>query len=207
MNEHDEMPIDGRDPQPADQPEPLAEPLVPWAPDPDLPPERVRDILARRAEELARPLPQKESGTVRDLLVFLLNGERYGIEVTQVREIYPYQPLTAVPRTPDFVLGLFSARGRLISVLDLRQLLGLAAQEPAPDSKLIVAATENMKAAFLVDQVEDVLPVYDKEIVPALSAPAFQSAPFIHGVAPGLLAVLDLKTLFNQPELLVREEL
>lgn len=207
MNERDEMPDNGHDAQPVEQQEPFMETLVPLAPDLDMAPEQMRQILDRRADELARPLAQEEPGTVRNLLVFLLNGERYGIEVTQVREIHPYQPLTAVPRTPDYVLGLFSARGRLISVVDLRQLLGLPTGDPAPDGKLIVAATETLKAAFLVDQVEDVLPVYDKEIVPALSAPAFQSAPFIHGVAPGLLAVLDLKTLFNQPDLLIREEL
>ncbi len=110
-----------------------------------LSPEQLAEIWARRAYALAKEPPAEATGQTVDLLVFWLGQERYGIEVTNVREIYPLEQLTPVPRTPDFVAGVFSARGRILSVIDLRAFFGLpapakngAGQKGMDQSKIIV---------------------------------------------------------------------
>ena len=54
--------------------------------------------------------------------------------------------------------------------------------------------------------VEDVLMLFDVEIEAPLTAVSEDIAPFIHGVAPGLRAILDLNALFRHKQLVVYEE-
>lgn len=174
--------------------------------DPDYSPVQVTAILARRAQELAKPLAEEAHGRLLHLLAFQLGRERYAIDVVHVLEIYPPQPITAVPRTPDFVVGIFSARGRFLSVIDLRTVLGLPGPSRPTTCQIVVAQAAGIEVGFLADRVEDVMLVFDVEIEPPLTAVADNITPFIRGVAPGLLAVLDLNTLFRHKQLIVYEE-
>ena len=46
-----------------------------------------------------------EQGNERQLVVFDLSGETYGVNIETVREIVRMQAVTYVPDTPDFVGG------------------------------------------------------------------------------------------------------
>ena len=176
-------------------------------------PAELEEIWARRAYNLAEPPPAEATGQTLDLLVFRLSGERYGLEVAHVREIYPLEQLTRVPRTPNFVVGIFSARGRLISVIDLRLFLGLPA---APDNgrkggtneaKIIVVATDDLEVGLLADDVSEVLTVFKDELEPALSSQMGNRTESTLGIAPGMLVALNLKGLLSDKRLIVSEEL
>jgi len=81
--------------------------------------------LERRARELAR-VPEKQApvGEVLDVVIASVAGERYAIEAVRVLEVLKAGPLTPVPGTPAFVLGVANRRGRILPVLDLAPLLG-----------------------------------------------------------------------------------
>ena len=51
-------------------------------------------VWAKRAYQLAQAPPTPLTGQTLDLLVFWLGRERYGLEVSNVREIFPVQQLT-----------------------------------------------------------------------------------------------------------------
>ncbi|MCL4262358.1 MAG: chemotaxis protein CheW [Anaerolineae bacterium] len=181
---------------------------VPYAViDPDYSPVQVAAILARRAQELAKPLEETTQGRLLHLLAFQLGRERYAIDVAHVLEIYAPQPITLVPRTPDFVVGIFNARGRFLSVIDLPVVLGLPGRSQPATCQIVVVQVAGIEVGFLADVVEDVLMLFDVEIEPPLTAVSDDMAPFIRGVAPGLRAILDLNTLFHHKRLIVYEEL
>lgn len=175
----------------------------------DIDPAHIAEIWAQRAYALAEPPVTETDGETIELLVFLLGGERYGVEVKYVREIYPLQHITTVPRTPDFVIGVFSARGQLISVIDFRAFVGLPTIGINDDSKIMVMNDPNsaMELGILADNVEDVTTIIKDDIEPALVNQLGQRARFIQGVAPGMLIVLNTHILLNDPDLLVQEEL
>lgn len=54
------------------------------------------------------------------VIVFKLGEEEYGVEVEKVQSIERMVPITRVPRTYDFVKGVFNMRGVVIPVIDLR---------------------------------------------------------------------------------------
>jgi purine-binding chemotaxis protein CheW len=85
-------------------------------------------VLAERARLLAQP-PETvpEPVDARDVLLVTLAGERHAIDVEHVVEVLPAGPLTPVPCTPAFVRGVTNVRGRVLPVLDLAPVLGIAA--------------------------------------------------------------------------------
>jgi purine-binding chemotaxis protein CheW len=58
-------------------------------------------------------------------LTFYLAGEEYGLEILKVSEIIGLQPITRVPRMPEFVRGVINLRGKVIPITDLRMKFGI----------------------------------------------------------------------------------
>ena len=61
----------------------------------------------------------------RQLVVFDLAGENYGVDINTVREIIRMQQVTHVPDAPEYVEGVMNLRGSVIPVIDLRKRFGL----------------------------------------------------------------------------------
>ena len=55
------------------------------------------------------------------LLTFQLGAEEYALNIMDIKEIIRPRETTEVPRTPEYILGIFSLRGTIIPVLDGRQ--------------------------------------------------------------------------------------
>jgi purine-binding chemotaxis protein CheW len=53
-------------------------------------------------------------GEEKKVIVFALGAEEYGVEVEKVRTIERMQPMTRVPKAPDFVKGVINLRGVVI---------------------------------------------------------------------------------------------
>jgi len=53
------------------------------------------------------------------LLTFTVSGQDYAIESRRVIEVLPLVPARPIPRTPDYVLGVFTYRGTLVPLVDL----------------------------------------------------------------------------------------
>ncbi|MBN1993618.1 MAG: purine-binding chemotaxis protein CheW [Anaerolineae bacterium] len=193
-----------------------------------LDPAALAEIWARRAYELAQEPPAPAVGKTLDLLIFFLGKERYGIPVTNVREIYPREQLTPVPRTPNFVAGVFSARGRILSVIDLRAFFDLPLPaNPAKkgnkgensQAKIVVAADTDLSSfnaprsgqmlevGILADEVADVMTIFKEDIQPPLTTHTGVRAEYMQGITADLLVVLNLDTLLHDKRLIVQEEL
>jgi purine-binding chemotaxis protein CheW len=174
-----------------------------------LSPAELAEIWAKRAYALAEPPPAEADGETLNLLVFILNGERYGLEVAHVREIHSLSQITPVPRTPDFVVGIFSARGRLISLIDLRRFFGLAGTGLSDQSKIIVindGEGDDLEIGLLSDEVVDVITVFQTDLEPALTTQSVGRAEFVRGITADMLVVLNVKTLLYDERLIVNQE-
>src|SRR5467141_639825 len=71
------------------------------------------DLVAmeRRTRELARMRPVRVQRAGRlELVTFTLAAESYAVETRYVHEIMPVKELTAVPLTPEFLLGVTNLR-------------------------------------------------------------------------------------------------
>jgi purine-binding chemotaxis protein CheW len=74
-------------------------------------------------------------------VVFRVAAERFALPLEAVREVVvPQPPFARVPRAPEAVRGVMNLRGRVVAVVDLAPLVGLAAQplEPGVGQVLIL---------------------------------------------------------------------
>jgi purine-binding chemotaxis protein CheW len=99
----------------------------------------------------------------RELLSFRLDDSPYAIPVERVREIVRLREITAVPKMPDWVLGVIALRGEVVQVVDLRMCLGLAPRETSRRSRIVVLHGDDDRiTGVLVDGVDQVLRVSEE---------------------------------------------
>jgi purine-binding chemotaxis protein CheW len=177
-------------------------------------PETLAEIWRRRAYALAEMPPAAATGQTLDLLIFWLGHERYGIEVSCVREIYPLEQFTPIPRTPAFSVGVFSARGRILSIVDLKAFFGMPPLTLDGQTKIIVVSSGNsttdpnrMEIGILASEVADVATIFKEDIEPPLISQSGLRAEYLHGVTRDLLVVLNLNTILGDERLVVYEEM
>jgi len=149
------------------------------------------------------------SSTERQLVVFTLASEAYGVDISAVREIIQMQNITKVPRTPDFVEGVINLRGRVIPVVDLRKRFSFPSVERNKNTRIVVVDIGGQDIGVVVDAVTEVLRVAADSIAPPSSIITTAESDYLLGVAKlaerliillDLLRVLSIADHGEQPE-------
>ena len=173
----------------------------------NLPPDEVTRVLRARAQALAKPLDQAPTPTeARELLVFSLAGERYGIEAAHILEVVPLPELTPVPCTPPFVLGVMNHRGRILPVLDLRRLLELGGQGVPAGGRVVAVEAGGMTFGVFAEAVIGTVTVGAHQVAPPPVVLTGDRQALIEGVTGEMVAVLDLEALARDPRIVVNDE-
>ena len=132
---------------------------------------------------------------VRQLVVFELANEVYGINIGTVREIIRMQTVTYVPDSPNFVEGVINLRGRVIPVVDLRKRFGLPVTEATNESRVLVVDISGDDIGVIVDAVTEVQRISEDSIEPTTALVTTEDSYYIEGIAKvddQLLILLDL---------------
>jgi len=72
----------------------------------------------------------------------------------QVSEVVPSASLAAVPRTQSWLRGIANVRGRLLTVIDLQDFLGMGPVVADQYSRLIVINNDNLSCCLLVSRLQ-----------------------------------------------------
>ena len=72
----------------------------------------------------------------REMLVFRLGNEEYGVDILKVQEIRGYEKVTPIPRSPEYLKGVVNLRGTIVPVVDLRVKFAMA--NPTYDALTVV---------------------------------------------------------------------
>jgi purine-binding chemotaxis protein CheW len=119
-------------------------------------------------------------------LTFALGPEEYGLEILKVREIIGYLEVTAVPRTPDYVLGVINLRGQVIPVIDLRTKFGMETAQRTDQTCIIVVeiahGDQRVSTGIMVDRVSEVLDIAGADIEEAPEFGATVNTDFMLGM-------------------------
>ncbi len=84
---------------------------------------------------------RSNSGARINQLGVTIGAERYLLDLTQAGEIVPVPPITVVPLTQPWYLGLANIRGNLIGIVDLARYNGGAETSTASDSRIVTMAS------------------------------------------------------------------
>ena len=81
-------------------------------------------------------------------------------------EIIELQPISAVPDMPSYVKGVINLRGKVIPIVDLRLRFRIDERDYDNRTCIIVTEVERVQVGFVVDTVEEVLEIPEKNIEP-----------------------------------------
>lgn len=126
---------------------------------------------------------------------FLIDGQYYGVAVDNVQEVLAGQHITNVPLSPDPVMGLLNIRGRIVTAMDMRRVLGLPDIENRDEAMNVVVWHEGDEVSLIVDAIDDIVSLSPQamERVPETIREELKS--YIAGVFSldaGLLMILDV---------------
>ncbi len=94
-----------------------------------------------------------------EFVTLVAGGQSFCIEITQIREIRRWSPVTHLPHSPSYVLGVINLRGAVIPILDLAAKLGFSAITPTERHVIIITAIEERIVGLLVESVSEILGV------------------------------------------------
>lgn len=158
-----------------------------------------RTAFSRLEEAAQSAAPQQE----RQLVVFQLARETYGVDIGWVREIIALQAITRLPGAPSFVEGVINLRGHVIPVVDLRKRFGLAAETDPRRTRIMVVEVPPFTLGLVVDSVSEVLRVPESSIESASSVLSGVDMAYILGVVKlesRLIILLNLARLLQPSE-------
>lgn len=137
----------------------------------------------------------------RSYVVFTLAGEDFAILADAVKEIRPWKRLERPQHAPEFVAGIGRTPAGPVPVVDLRVHLGLRAEEPGEESRLILTTAEGDSIGLLVDGVRDVAHVAASNVLETPEYLRRLVGPHVGGLlrseADRLVVVLRSDMLFD----------
>ncbi len=145
---------------------------------------------------------EASGGALRKLLTFSLGDEIYGVDILRLKEIRGWSPVTRLPHTPDYLLGVLNLRGVVVPVIDLRLRFGLSRTQVTPLTVIIVlslqSAAGQRECGIVVDSVRDVVDIDTRNIRPAPAISRDAGSEFIEGIATAdeqMLILVDAQRL------------
>jgi purine-binding chemotaxis protein CheW len=189
--------VEGRAPQGEPAPPAASE----TAGSPDAPDRlyRFADGLERKDKKAAEAPEQAETW-----VSFGLGEETFALPVSHVREVVRVENLTRVPHAPFPVRGITTLRGQIVTVVDLRQRLGLPAVELAPESRILVTASRGRTLGLLVDRARHVVRIFPSKVQVPPDDVMSEQSEYLAGVyedGETLLILLDLDQVLLVKEL------
>lgn len=136
-------------------------------------------------------------------VTYMLDGEKYGIDVMQVKEVLRNIEIAPVPGAPDYVLGIINLRGNVVTVIDTRTRFGLTPKEVDDNSRVIVIETEDQSVGILVDAIAEVADIPKSEIEVTPNIGNDDSSKYIMGVFSGkgnLIILVAIENLLSEDE-------
>ena len=134
----------------------------------------------------------------------MLADVEYAVDILKVQEIKSWGPVTQLPRSPSYVLGVINLRGAIVPVIDLRTRFGLPSVATTSKTAIIIVRGESLEGAktmgIVVDQVSEVYHFQIDQIQTSTTIGGNIDADFIYGLAKTdekLVIVLELAQILD----------
>jgi purine-binding chemotaxis protein CheW len=134
-------------------------------------------------------------------ILFKVGEEGFGISISQVVEIIAPQKPNPVPEVPGYISGVFTLRGDVIPLVDLRKRFGI---KPSPrKERIIIIRSAKEKIGLLVDEVSEIRGFTDKELASTPGLFKGLKTEYLKGIARsenGVAMLLDIDRILSSEE-------
>jgi purine-binding chemotaxis protein CheW len=126
--------------------------------------------------------PQNGSTRALQYTTFYCDNSLLGLDISYVQEINRNLELTRVPLGNPCVRGVMNLRGEVVTMLDLRILMGLPKSPNTNRNRNLVLRCEGETFGLWVDGVADILTIDARDITSAPSNLSLLESRLIRGV-------------------------
>lgn len=144
-------------------------------------------------------------------ITFKVGGEIFGVDIMCVEEILVPRKYTAIPRTPDYFLGIVNLRGEVISIIDMRKRFRIEPGERGNEARIVVIHSQGCKLGMLVDQIKAIVTLESGRIQPASKFVTGEKQKYIAGSyrlsEAEILLLLDHEKLIDENDFYVQREI
>ena len=107
-----------------------------------------------------------------EILLYYINDVLYGIEIKYITEIIGIQPITIVPKVPEFIKGVINIRGKVVPVISIRNKINQPEIPYDEKTCIIVVEVDELTVGLIVDRVREITTVLPTD---TCSAPDYKN--------------------------------
>lgn len=140
----------------------------------------------------------------KQYIILRFDNEQYGIDISYIDNIVRLQPITRVPHTQPYFLGIINLRGEVIPVMSMRRKFELEERENTNATRILILKLEgNAKIGILVDEVREVVTLSEDDIEKIVSTDPMDTRTYLTGVGKyndTLISLLNINAVIGDIE-------
>lgn len=144
---------------------------------------------------------------INQIIAFLINGQRFAIRLSDVKQIIRAVEITPVPNAPGYICGIIDMHGLVIPVINMHVRIGLPDRPTQVDDRFIIANASNRVVALRVDEVTEIIHHADDHFFKAETISSDLDILGIIRSSDGLILIYDLETFLTVEEIAFLDEL
>lgn len=139
---------------------------------------------------------------VKQYIILRFDSEQYGIDISYIDNIVRLMPITRVPHTQPYFLGVINLRGVIIPVMSMREKFDLPFKENTNATRILIIKYEGANIGILVDEVKEVVTLSEEE-VEKVTSDDVDARAYVTGVGKyndTLISILNIPALIADIE-------
>ncbi len=136
----------------------------------------------------------------KEFLTINISEQKFGIPVLQIQDVLGPQVITPIPLAPRGVAGALNLRGRIVTTLNVREILNFKKNDSTNRSMSVVVEHEQELYSLIIDSVGDVLALENSAYEnnpPTLDPVLKDVSSGIYRLEKELLVILDVPKLLE----------
>ncbi len=141
-----------------------------------------------------------EGANLKEYVTAIVGGQQFGLPILRVQDVFKPERVTRVPLAPPEIAGVLNLRGRIVTLVDLRQRLDLPPRADEKPQMAIGVEWRNESYGLLIDSIGEVLKLDDeaRESNPVnLNEGLARMSAGIHRLDEQLLMILDVERVLD----------
>jgi len=137
------------------------------------------------------------------------NKEKYAFDIKYINEVFKSKKITPLPCTPSFVIGIINFRGKILSVIDIRNFIGFTTNTKSFNEvkQIIVVKINDFEFGISVDNILGYYSITVDEIQQTVLTITNERKEFFVGIAKNNTVVLDIKNIILSKKIIVNESI
>lgn len=142
-----------------------------------------------------------------EVIEFNVNNEKYAFDIKHINEVFKPKKVTPLPCTPSFIIGIINFRGKILSVIDIRNFIGFThdIKDFNEVRQVIIVKVNEFEVGILVDNVLGYYSISTEEIQKNVLTLTEDRKEFIVGIARNSTMIIDIKNVMLSEKIIVND--